>query len=612
MAITSITARGSAVSNANGTTLSVSPSANIVVGKVLLVASASDNNQTTDGQSSFHTVSDSKGNTWIKITEYTETDGAADDGVSVSLWLSLITTQINTTDTVTLTLGASKTDKIITLSEATIASGKRLVLEQVGIGQGTVSASVSSLPSREYLLFANFGAEGEDNAKTPSTNYTELYDLISSTQGVLDVNIAIHVQYRVATLTSDTASIADWTFTNAMATLSALYESDPISAASALGTLTATGFVPTVTASNNQTATAGLGQVTANGFAPSVTATNNQSVTAGLGQVTANGFAPTVTASNNQSFTAGLGQLTATGFVPTATPSDNKNIPTFVGVLSVTGYLPTVAISDNKKAQTDVGVLTLTGYLPTVAISDNQVVQTNVGSVIATGYLPTVLISDNKKVTADVGVLNLNGFSPSINSTIRTDVGQVQIDGFGVVLNYTIGTSKGELIATGYEPTVDISQFGPIVYPENGQLIVSGFEPTIKTTIQTNVGQLVVVGFIPVVLTPKLVVTELGQLSVVGYEATVYISVNVYTQKGEAFYDGFEPDILLPAYVVSGVGELEFVGYEPKIKGIFTFETDIWSGIQNNQTENSQINNGNVYSGASQTATLKSKIRNVF
>lgn len=609
MAITGITARGSAVSNANGTTLSVNPSANIVVGEVLLAASASDNDQTTDGVSSLHTISDSKGNTWYKITEYTETDGASNDGVTVSLWGSLITTQINTTDTVTLTLGASKTDKILTIFEATIGAGKRLVLQQVGVGQNAVSASVTSLPSREYLLVANFGAEGEDTAKTPSTNFTELYDLITSTTGVLDVNIAIHVQYRVATLTSQTATIADWTFTNAMATLSALYEADPVSAA------------------------AGLGQVTATGFIPTVTATNNQLVTAGLGEVTANGFDPVVATTNNQNIQIGLGEVIATGFEPTATATDNQNIQTDVGVLSVTGFSPIVTASDNQKAQTDVGVLTLTGYLPTVVASDNQVVQTDVGLVIATGYLPSVVATDNTEADTFTGVLTLNGFAPSLKSTIRTDVGQLQIQGYEVTIGTYVHPIHGDLLIVGFIPTVDVSGGGSVTITTNvgqcvvngyqptikttittdfGELVVSGFEPTIKSPISPNVGQLVVVGLSPVVLTPRLVVTETGQLSVNGYEANITINVNVLSQKGDILVDGFAPDITAPALVLPGFGQLIFVGFAPKISGIYTYEINKYSGIKNNELEGSEINNGNRYSGSKSSVTIKSTVKDVF
>ncbi len=94
-AITAVTIRGEAVSDASTTTLDVSPDANITVGKIVFVSSVSDNNQTTDGASTFHSVADTDSHTWTKVTEWTETDGAANDGVTVSLFATEVVTQID-------------------------------------------------------------------------------------------------------------------------------------------------------------------------------------------------------------------------------------------------------------------------------------------------------------------------------------------------------------------------------------------------------------------------------------------------------------------------------------------------------------------------------------
>ncbi len=229
MAFSGITTRGSAVSNTSGTTLAVNPSANIVAGLLAIVCCASDNpdiSNATRGSSAFHTVTDSKSNTWTKIGEYTETEGAGSDGATVSVWASKLTTTILTTDTITITLGAARTDKIISVMEAAMGSGKTFAVQAVGIGINSLSATINPMPSREYLLIGAAASEGEDNAKTPDGDYTERFDLITSTTGNLDVNIALHVQTRITTLTSDTVTSSAWTNTNVIQTLSALYEID--------------------------------------------------------------------------------------------------------------------------------------------------------------------------------------------------------------------------------------------------------------------------------------------------------------------------------------------------------------------------------------------------
>src|SRR3989344_236257 len=223
-AISSVTFSGSAVSDASSTTVTVTPAANLTAGKLVVVASMSDNNDTADGATTFHSISDSKSNTWTRVSEYTETDGAADDGSTVSIFATKITTQIDTTDTITLTLGTAKTDKIITVTEATLGAGTGWVIEQVGVGQAAIAASVSSLPSRYYFLFSAGASEGEDVTKTADADYSEQFDSRTSSTGALDINIAGHVQTRVATLTTDTVTSTAWTNTNPIMLLAAIYE----------------------------------------------------------------------------------------------------------------------------------------------------------------------------------------------------------------------------------------------------------------------------------------------------------------------------------------------------------------------------------------------------
>jgi hypothetical protein len=224
MAFSAVTFRGGQVSNANGTTVSVSPNANVVVGEILFAVAGSDNDATTDGQTTLHSISDSKGNTWTKVREQTETDGAANDGSTASIWWTKVETEITTGDTVTLTLGVSKSDKCIGLLEVTVGAGNVVAVEQVGVGQNSLTATVTGMTSREYLLVGWGVAEGEDSTKTPDADYTERWDNLTSTTGLLDVNLSFHLQSRIATLTTDTMASTGWTFTNVVQLLAAMYE----------------------------------------------------------------------------------------------------------------------------------------------------------------------------------------------------------------------------------------------------------------------------------------------------------------------------------------------------------------------------------------------------
>lgn len=223
MAFSAVTARGSATEKVSDTTLAMSPSANITVGKLAFFQCATDNIATTDGASSNHSVADSVGNVWNKIAEYTDSDGAGNDGVTISIWATRVTVQIGTGDTITLTTSSNVTNKIISLFEVTVGTGMSFGIEQVGLGQSAISASVSSLPNREYLLIGFGGSEGNDNSKTADADYTERFDLRTGS-GTAATEICTHVQTRIATLTSDTCTSTAWTNTNPVTVLVAVFE----------------------------------------------------------------------------------------------------------------------------------------------------------------------------------------------------------------------------------------------------------------------------------------------------------------------------------------------------------------------------------------------------
>lgn len=113
------TYKGGSATTTNGATLSVSPNANIAAGQIVVVRCASDD--AANAANPFHTLADSKGNTWTKIREQRnlQTAGTANDGVIGSLWVALITNPILTTDTITLTCAASVGGKAIGVQEFT-------------------------------------------------------------------------------------------------------------------------------------------------------------------------------------------------------------------------------------------------------------------------------------------------------------------------------------------------------------------------------------------------------------------------------------------------------------------------------------------------------------
>lgn len=228
MAFSAITARGSATEKTSDTSLSMSPSANLTVNKLVIVHCATDNNSdnVADEPSESHSLSDSQGNIWRKVTEYTDSDGAAADGVTSSLWYTIVTTQIGTGNTITLTTASAVTNKIISCFEVTRSdTSKSIGVAQVGVTHG-ITATIGTLASREYLLVGAGASEGNDDAKTPDADYTERFDLRTGS-GTASTEICTHVVTRIATLTDDTCTSSAWTNTNPVFFLAALYEFSP-------------------------------------------------------------------------------------------------------------------------------------------------------------------------------------------------------------------------------------------------------------------------------------------------------------------------------------------------------------------------------------------------
>lgn len=228
-AFSSPTARGSAVENSSDGSIAVSPTANITVGKILFVAAVTDNTATADGASTDHSsLADTDNHTWNKVFEETDSAGAAADGSTTSLWWTRVQTQIDTSDSITLTLGTNRTDKIIALVEVTVAAGYTITASTDtpthSDSATSLSETRSSLTSREYLFFGLFGAEGEDTAKTPIANYSELHDLVSATAGNADTNVQMHIGTRILTGTGDTWTSSAVTFTNGIQSLPVFFE----------------------------------------------------------------------------------------------------------------------------------------------------------------------------------------------------------------------------------------------------------------------------------------------------------------------------------------------------------------------------------------------------
>jgi hypothetical protein len=145
------TSRGTGGDNSAGTTLTLNPSGAIVLGSRLVLALAVDNSAASGGNplAQVGLVTDDargKGNTWQRICSAIKTGGASNDGCVVEIWDCFVTERLETTTNITVTLLASTTNKVWTLTEITAAANKMPCLTQFKgsvVGTSTTPSTVT-------------------------------------------------------------------------------------------------------------------------------------------------------------------------------------------------------------------------------------------------------------------------------------------------------------------------------------------------------------------------------------------------------------------------------------------------------------------------------------
>lgn len=201
-------------SKSAGTTLVLTLEAAAPAGSIIVVGSSWDNSATTDGATTQITVTDTDGNTYTRISEFSETEaGAADDGCLGSLHFTQpLAAQLDIGDTITITNSSSEGAKaggaiFCSVDESEVAL-EQAVTQSDGANNDPASLTISSLPSREYLLVDSHSQENNSAVTvTWDADYTQL-TAAGTTGGGAATNQRHAMATRVATLTTDTVDIA--------------------------------------------------------------------------------------------------------------------------------------------------------------------------------------------------------------------------------------------------------------------------------------------------------------------------------------------------------------------------------------------------------------------
>jgi hypothetical protein len=196
------------------TILSASPIAAVPVDKLAIVPVVWDNVDTDNADDTTKlTVSDTQGNVWARAGEAQYSAGVIGDGVLAGIFYSVISKQIETTDTITITSSANGTGKGATLltfnrdlSKVIIVAGKAY---ERAVNATAYTVTVSGLSSEEHLWVGINGMErGPANVNGVDATYTlitqDTDNAFGHAGGGGDLGIGARAGYKISTGTSET------------------------------------------------------------------------------------------------------------------------------------------------------------------------------------------------------------------------------------------------------------------------------------------------------------------------------------------------------------------------------------------------------------------------
>lgn len=206
-------APASAEEMVSDTTLAFSPTVAVPINKLAIIPVVWDNVSTLNSDdTTFLSVADTKSNTWTRAAEAQYSAGGSLDGVMVGCFYSTIATQIETTDTITITSTAVGTAKGCTLITFNYDTSKTIAVAGKAYERVAASAAytvtVSGLSSEEHLWIGVNGMEADaNNTNTTDSTFTVITQgttaLFGPTGGGA-TNVGARAGYKIATDTGET------------------------------------------------------------------------------------------------------------------------------------------------------------------------------------------------------------------------------------------------------------------------------------------------------------------------------------------------------------------------------------------------------------------------
>jgi hypothetical protein len=205
----------------NLASLAITTSAAAEAGNLAVLCVAVDNNGTGDGdEGAVSSITDSNGtNTWTKLVEFANGQGAAVAGAVASLWYSVIAGQINSSGTITANFSnsASRDAAALTAWEfsfdpgATVSvEGTPATLANDGADPGAITLSSLGAGGHYLWLHCLAGEGPTTDAYTWDSDYTQ-FSANGTTGTPAAGNMHVRGGWRQFTATSDTVDVTSTT-----------------------------------------------------------------------------------------------------------------------------------------------------------------------------------------------------------------------------------------------------------------------------------------------------------------------------------------------------------------------------------------------------------------
>ena len=214
MTISSVGTLGTASHSTSSTSFTLTTTATLNEGNNAILVIAIDNTATgADGDySEVSSITDSAGNSWYKLSEYTNTNSSAGAGVTVSVWVSFAFTQLSSGGVITINLSNSVTDKAASAWEFAGNGTNRINNEYVAVknatdgsnGFGSSLQDTFNVPGDNRLYFRGLAKEANTTtALTPTASFTA----ISNERSRNDANaVCVYGEFIISTNPDETSN----------------------------------------------------------------------------------------------------------------------------------------------------------------------------------------------------------------------------------------------------------------------------------------------------------------------------------------------------------------------------------------------------------------------